>query len=164
MKIAVTSQNFRTVTPHAGRTRRFLIFEVGGGGEAREKGAPVEVGRLDLPKELSMHDFHGDGPHPLDAVDVLIAGSFGEGFAQRMARRGITLVRAQQTDPAQAVAAYLSGSTAPDVDAAATDQARSAAEHSQQHQGRGGHGHGHGHGHGDGHGEGHCHCDEAHQT
>lgn len=25
MKIAVTSQNFRTITPHAGRTRRFLF-------------------------------------------------------------------------------------------------------------------------------------------
>jgi len=27
MKIAVASQNFRTVTPHAGRTRRFLVYE-----------------------------------------------------------------------------------------------------------------------------------------
>ncbi|MEW8693532.1 MAG: nitrogen fixation protein, partial [Candidatus Thiodiazotropha endolucinida] len=27
MKIAVTSQNFRTITQHAGKTRRFLIYE-----------------------------------------------------------------------------------------------------------------------------------------
>ena len=81
MKIAGTSQYFHTVTPHAGRTRRFLVYETTEGAE------PVEVDRLDLPKELSMHEFHADSPHPLDAVDVIIAGSFGEGFATRMAAR-----------------------------------------------------------------------------
>ena len=33
MKIAVTSQNFRTITPHAGTTRRFLVYEAAEGGE-----------------------------------------------------------------------------------------------------------------------------------
>ena len=28
MRIAVTSQNFRTVTGHAGKARRFLVFDV----------------------------------------------------------------------------------------------------------------------------------------
>jgi len=27
MRIGVTSQNFRTITGHAGKTRRFLVFE-----------------------------------------------------------------------------------------------------------------------------------------
>ncbi|HKJ77206.1 MAG TPA: nitrogen fixation protein, partial [Gammaproteobacteria bacterium] len=43
MEIAITSQNFRTVTGHAGKTRRFLVYEAGPGQE------PVEVDRLDLP-------------------------------------------------------------------------------------------------------------------
>lgn len=101
MKIAVTSQNFRTITPHAGGTRRFLVYE------ATEGGEPVEVDRLDLPKELSMHEFHADGPHPLDAVDVIIAGSFGEGFATRIAARGIVAVATDLTDPIEAVKEYL---------------------------------------------------------
>ena len=101
MKIAVTSQNFRTVTPHAGKTRRFLVYEAAEGGE------PIEVDRLDLPKELSMHEFHGGSPHPLDAVDVIIAGSFGEGFATRMAARGIVAVATDLTDPVEAVKEYL---------------------------------------------------------
>ena len=105
MKIAVTSQNFRTITPHAGRTRRFLVYE------ATEGGEPVEVDRLDLPKELSMHEFHADGPHPLDAVDVIIAGSFGEGFATRIAARGIVAVATDLTYPIEAVKEYL-GTTA----------------------------------------------------
>jgi predicted Fe-Mo cluster-binding NifX family protein len=101
MKIAVTSQNFRIITPHAGRTRRFLVYEAAAGGE------PVEVDRLDLPKELSMHEFHAKGLHPLDAVDVIIAGSFGEGFAARLEARGIAVVATELTDPIEAVKEYL---------------------------------------------------------
>lgn len=36
MKIAVTSQNFRTVTAHAGKTRRFLVFDIPSGDSPRE--------------------------------------------------------------------------------------------------------------------------------
>ena len=46
MKIGVGSQNFRTITGHAGKTRRFLIYEAGQAGIR-------EIERLDLPKEMS---------------------------------------------------------------------------------------------------------------
>jgi predicted Fe-Mo cluster-binding NifX family protein len=105
MKIAVTSQNFRTITPHAGRTRRFLVYE------AEPGAAPVEVDRLDLPKEMAFHDFHGDGTHPLDSVDVVIAGSFGEGFGRRMEGRGILAVATEESDPVKAVEAFLAGAS-----------------------------------------------------
>lgn len=101
MRIAVTSQNFRTVTGHAGRARRFLIYGV------QPDAEPVEVDRLDLPKELAMHDFHGAGPHPIDGVDVILSEGFGEGFAQRMARRGILAVATEEIDPVEAVKAYV---------------------------------------------------------
>jgi predicted Fe-Mo cluster-binding NifX family protein len=138
MKIAVTSQNFRTVTPHAGRTRRFLVYEatVGGG--------PMEVDRLDLPKELSMHEFHADSPHPLDAVDVIIAGSFGEGFATRMEVRGIVVVATDVTDPLEAVTEYLARPRSGGQTAARTT---SGCEH--------GHGRAHQHAHANGHRYGH---------
>ncbi len=48
MKVGVTSQNFRTITGHAGKTRRFIIYE------ADNEGIK-EVERLDLPKEMAMH-------------------------------------------------------------------------------------------------------------
>jgi predicted Fe-Mo cluster-binding NifX family protein len=97
MKIAVTSQNFRTVTGHAGRARRFLIYDVQADAE------PVEVERLDLPKELAMHDFRGGEPHPVDGVDVILSQGFGEGFAQRMAKRGIIAMTTAEADPVAAV-------------------------------------------------------------
>ena len=102
MKFAVASQNFRTITAHAGKTRRFLLFQAEAGG------APVETGRLDLPKEMAFHGFAGRS-HPLDGVDVVIAGSAGPGFVARMRERGIVAVATAETDPQAAVAAYLDG-------------------------------------------------------
>lgn len=106
-KIAVASQNFRTVTPHAGKTRRFLIFRV----EPGE--VPEESERLDLPPEMAFHEFQDANPHPLDGVQVLIVGSCGEGFIRRLARRGIEVVATAETDPRQAIADYLAGSLKP---------------------------------------------------
>lgn len=101
MKIAVTSQNFRSVTGHAGRARRFLVYDV------QPDAEPALVEQLDLPKELAMHDFHGDAPHPIDGVDVMLSEGFGEGFAQRMAKRGIIAATTDKTDPVEAVKAFV---------------------------------------------------------
>jgi len=103
MKIAVTSQNYRTITPHAGKTRRFLVYE------AAPDQEPIEVDRLDLPKEMSLHEFHGDETHPLYAVDVVIAGSFGVGFSRRMAKHGVLAVATKESDPVTAVENFLAG-------------------------------------------------------
>ncbi len=111
MKIAVTSQNFRTVTGHAGKSRRFLLYEVVDG-ETRE------VGRLDLPLGMAFHDFHGDGPHPVDGVDLIITAGCGGGFARRLAARGIAVAITSLEEPLAAVGAYIDGDLAP-VDPAA---------------------------------------------
>ena len=137
MKIAVASQNFRTVTPHAGRTRRFLVYEAG------TDGTIAEVERLDLPKELAMHDFHSDDSHPLDAMDVLIVGSCGEGFIRRLAGRGVRVLTTEETDPLAAVRAAL----------AAPLETAAASPCGSGH----GHAHGHAHGHGHGHAQAHRH-------
>jgi predicted Fe-Mo cluster-binding NifX family protein len=107
MLIAVASQNFRTVTGHAGKSRRFLVFDAAPGR------APREVSRIDLPKDQSIHEFQGDGPHALDAVQVLIAGSAGDGFVSRMAARGVRTVATAEVDPAVAVERFLAGTLAP---------------------------------------------------
>ncbi len=107
MRIAVTSQNFRTVTGHAGKSRRFLVFEAAAGA------VPAEVERIDLPKEMSFHEFHGDGAHPVDGVEAIITGSCGAGFARRLAGRGIRVAVTQVEDPLAAVQAYAEGHLAP---------------------------------------------------
>ena len=106
-KIAVASQNFRTVTGHAGKTRRFLIYQVEPGEE------PQEVERMDLPKEMAFHEFHDSGAHPLDGVQTLIVGSCGAGFVRRLADRGVAVVVTAETDPARAIRDYLAGTLKP---------------------------------------------------
>ena len=97
----MTSQNFRTVTGHAGKTRRFLVYEVA------EKGEPDEVERLDLPKNMSIHETPEDASHPLDYVDMVITQSCGPGFPRKLARRGIRVAVSEVEDPVEAVKSVL---------------------------------------------------------
>ena len=102
MKIGVTSQNFRTITGHAGKTRRFMVFS-----EDR-RGQWAESERLDLPRDMSMHEFNGFD-HPIDQLDVLITAGCGKGFINKMAQRGVHVVQTGETDPLIAVDHYARG-------------------------------------------------------
>jgi predicted Fe-Mo cluster-binding NifX family protein len=107
MKIGITSQNFRTISGHAGKGRRFIIFTA-------EAGKPVqETGRLDLPMHLSMHAWHGEGSHPLFELEYLITAGCGEGFIRRLAREGVKVKTTDETDPAAAAQALLNGTLSP---------------------------------------------------
>jgi predicted Fe-Mo cluster-binding NifX family protein len=108
MRIAVTSQNFKTITGHAGKSRRFLIYTVERGSE------PVEVERLDLPKELSMHEYHGS-EHPLyqRQLDSILTGGAGNRFVERMSREGIGVITTSETDIAAALSAIARGDDLP---------------------------------------------------
>ena len=103
MQIAVTSQNFRSVTGHAGRARRFIVFEIIG------TAPPKEINRLDLGPELVMHGFDPDAAHPLDEMDVLITAGAGEGLVRRLAARGVRVVATSETEPIRAVESFLAG-------------------------------------------------------
>lgn len=102
MKIAVTSQNRRTITEHAGKCRKFWIYGI-------EQGQIADKILLELPIEQSFHESSPHEPHPLDAVQVLIAGSMGPGLSRRLAAKGIAALTTPETDPDQAVVAYLQG-------------------------------------------------------
>ena len=102
MKIAVTSQNFKKVTGHAGKSRRFIIFDVGTPCDA------PEVVWLDLPMEMAFHEFAG-GKHPLDDMDVILTASAGQGFISKLAQRGVQVVTCGESDPRKAVRDYLTG-------------------------------------------------------
>lgn len=103
MKIGVTSQNFRTITGHAGKTRRFMIYDV------LPDGQFSMVEKLDLPKDASMHETAHNAPHPIDVLNVLITGSCGDGFARKLAARGIKVITTSETDPQTAITAFLAG-------------------------------------------------------
>ncbi|MFD2180671.1 NifB/NifX family molybdenum-iron cluster-binding protein [Rhodoplanes azumiensis] len=131
-RVAVASDDYATVTGHAGKARRFLVFETQG------DAPPREVARLDLPAELTVHEFACDGPHPLFAVEAVTAGSAGAGLVRRLAEHGVTAVLTAERDPVTAVARWASGTLAP---AGGRD-----------------HDHDHDHDHDDGHGGCGCTC------
>ena len=76
--------------------------------EAETGKDPVEIARIDINEDQTIHNFQG-GAHPLDGIEVLIAGSAGGCFVARMQKRGITTVVARDIPPATAVAAYMMG-------------------------------------------------------
>ncbi len=102
MKIAVTSQNRKTVTGHAGKCRRFWIYDVD---NCEVKGRQL----IELTIEQSFHERHGTGPHPLDDINVLITGGMGDGLQRHLKQTGILAVATGETDPERAVAAWLDG-------------------------------------------------------
>lgn len=121
MKIAVASQNFKSVTGHAGKSRRFIIFDID------TPCGPEKVERLELSVEMSVHEFSG-GSHPLDDMNVIIAASAGQGFIARMARRGVQVITCGEREPHKAVRAYLTGVVKPTVPRNYADEARGDRE------------------------------------
>jgi len=146
MRIAVSSQNFRTITGHAGKSRRFIIYDVSPGQP------PQEVDRLDLPRELSLHEYHGDD-HPLFTgnLDAVLTASAGAGFLQRLGSRGIQVITTAENDIEKALAALASGEALPP---AAPHDHDHDHDHDDGHDDGRGHGHGNGGGHGRRHGAG----------
>jgi predicted Fe-Mo cluster-binding NifX family protein len=102
MKIAVTSQNRKTITEHAGMCRKFWIYEI-------DDKTVVKKTMLELAKEQSFHESHGAGPHPLADIDTLICGGAGEGLIRRLNDMGIQGLVTTETEPDSAVAHFLDG-------------------------------------------------------
>lgn len=108
MKIAITSQNRKTITEHAGMCRKFWVYEV-------QSQSVVSKVMVELEKDQSFHELaHSDhvAPHPLDGVALLITNGAGRGLQLRLAQRGTEVLVTTATDPDQAVAAWLKGDLA----------------------------------------------------
>ncbi len=102
MKIAVTSQNRKTVTGHAGKCRKFWIYEI-------ENDVIKGKSLLELPIEQSFHAHHGEAPHPLDGISALISGGMGTGLRNRLRQKSVVALATAETDPDRAVSAWLNG-------------------------------------------------------
>lgn len=105
MKIAVVSEDGRTITGHTGRARRFLIYKVEG------ENRPTLLEQLEVSSDgLTFHALHDDDttPHPIDNM-VLITAAAGEGLTERLSRRGIAVYITSLSEPLIAVQKLLQG-------------------------------------------------------
>jgi predicted Fe-Mo cluster-binding NifX family protein len=110
MKIAIAVKDeFSVVSGHAGKTRTWLVYDCTPGA------AITAPGRVVLAHEQLPHYFKDDGPHPLDGVEIVVAGSCGDGFIRHMAKRGAQVLLTGESDPARALACILAGEALPDT-------------------------------------------------
>jgi predicted Fe-Mo cluster-binding NifX family protein len=107
MKIAITSQNQRTVSGHAGKTTRFVVYTI-------ENEKIVDKGLIELEKDNVLHEhFHGNPApgyvHPVLEMDVIITGSMGPGFPIKMKLNGIEAIKTDEKDLDVVINKYLAG-------------------------------------------------------
>ena len=104
MKIAITSQNKREITGHAGKCRKFWIYEINEGKISNKE-------LLEFSKEESLHEVgHNGGVHPvLENLQAFITGGMGQGMVNRLQMQGIDGIITSETDPDKAITAYLAG-------------------------------------------------------
>lgn len=146
MKVAITSQNLRQVTGHAGLCRRFMLFDV-------QEHEITLLKPIELTREQTFHELQGREPHPLDGVEVLISGGMGQGLFMKLVQLGIQPIVTQETDPLRAVQGLRDGSLLVETDAQCKERGQ-AHRHSHVH----GHDEAHEHAHaGGGHTCG-CNC------
>lgn len=108
--IAVAVKDLK-VSPHAGRA---LTWEVYVSSEAQPE--PTLCWEINLSETGCLHEWHvrpDNQRHPLHSVDVAIAISGGEGVKRRLEERNTLLVETAETDPVQAVLAYIKGTLQP---------------------------------------------------
>lgn len=60
-------------------------------------------------KEQSFYESDSQAPHPLDDINIFIAGGMGQGLVRRLARKNIISLVTTETDPQTAVLLYLKG-------------------------------------------------------
>jgi predicted Fe-Mo cluster-binding NifX family protein len=96
LRIAVCSQNRRTVTEHAGRCRKFWVYEI--------RGNRIDSKALrELTPAQTLHSTPLGNGHPLDDVHVMIVAAISPFLYQRLQRGGIRPFVTEESDPDRAV-------------------------------------------------------------
>lgn len=96
LRIAVSSQNRKTVTDHAGRCRKFWVYEI------RQNKVHNKTLR-ELTLEQTLHSSPLGDDHPLDDVHVMITAGMSPFLYQRLQRGGIKGYVTDESDPDKAV-------------------------------------------------------------
>ena len=105
--VAVTSQNKKTVTKHAGECRNYFIYTINKNIISSKKTLELED------NEILKYTFHEDkSANPknlLYDVDILLTGSIGRGGVNRLANQNVTAYVIKEKDPDTAVDKLING-------------------------------------------------------
>ena len=105
LKIAVTAQNRKTISSHAGACRNYFIYSIND-----DKTFTKEL--LELEKNQSLrytfHDDKSENPqNKIFEVNILLTGGIGQGGVRKLADRGVTAFVIKETEPDVAIEKYL---------------------------------------------------------
>jgi len=105
IKIAVTAQNRKTISNHAGACRNYFIYTINNDGS-------YERELLELAKDESLrftfHDDESDNPkNKIFEMDIVLTGGIGQGGVNKLAQRNVIAKVIQETDPDVAIEKYL---------------------------------------------------------
>jgi predicted Fe-Mo cluster-binding NifX family protein len=96
LRIAVSSQDRKTITSHAGRCRKFWVYEI--------RGNKVENKTLrELTPEQTLYSSPLNDDYPFDDVHVMITAGMSPFLYQRLQQGGIKPFVTEETDPDRAV-------------------------------------------------------------
>lgn len=110
MRVEIATADWTTVAGHAGKTRTWLVYDLRPA--AASTALPVPA-RITLEKAQVLHYFKDEGPHPLDGIDIVIAGSAGDGFVRHMKKRGADVLLTGESDPQKALEMVIAGAPLP---------------------------------------------------
>jgi predicted Fe-Mo cluster-binding NifX family protein len=111
MKIAVPTKDWISISGHAGKAQCWLVYDL----SEQRAGDPLpQPSRVELAKQQLFHYFKDDGPHPLDGIEIVLAGSAGDGFVRHMKTRGADVLLTGESDPATALSNLIAGEALPD--------------------------------------------------
>jgi predicted Fe-Mo cluster-binding NifX family protein len=111
MKIAVATKNWTAVSGHAGQARCWLLYDLADYRQGEPLPQPL---RVELAKDQLFHHFLDNATHPLDGVEIVVAGSAGDGFIRHLQKRGAEVLLTGESDPATALARIAAGEALPD--------------------------------------------------
>lgn len=105
--IAVTSQNKKTVTKHAGECRNYFIYTILKNEVTSKK--VLELHDNEILKYTFHEDKSNDPKNILYDVDILLTGSIGPGGVNNLAKQNVTAYVIKEKDPDVAVEKLIKG-------------------------------------------------------
>jgi predicted Fe-Mo cluster-binding NifX family protein len=104
-KIAISSQDQKTVTGHAGRCQNFFIYTVDQEGKFEKEAVHYE-------KDNTLHEgIHGTkGEHPLFDMDIILTLDLGQGAISVLETKGVRVYMIQEENPDTAITKLIDGS------------------------------------------------------
>lgn len=106
--VAVTAQNRKTISEHAGKCRNFLIYTIADNIVINKK-------LLELSEEETLHHFFHQEKNDTKAasslfdVDILLTRGIGDGAIQKLAMQNVVCYKIEEIDPDTAINKLING-------------------------------------------------------